>query len=558
MNIYEEFKDGKMVKGEYESNQYEDFGDKGRSYYKQQVPARYIDQGLEEYNETRLIRALPPIFDTKQVLNLLEKRPKYGSDEKDLPAHLREHAIYRLGTDCLFILRRYLDLYKAISIVIRRNYVNKRIMTPEFIKVINHNSDILRSNKKNKISYLKSISSNIEGGASGCTIIGISGGGKTTALNNILSTYPQCIVHVFKDEHSVSIFKQVTYIKIDCSHDGSLKSICGSFLIEMDRLLEMNYTEKHFKARASLDYLIALVAHVTQLHALGVLIIDEIQHLSNSRLNAEKVLNFFVTLQNVLKVPIIYCGTYKAIRKVLSQDYRQARRATGIAEIHWNNMKKDREYRVFIGKLWEYQWVKKKIPLTEELLDIFYEKTLGITDRIVKLFMAVQLEAIITRKEEISITLIKKIADTKMSLTKPMIDALRSGDKKKISLFDDLYSFNFDDLQFEFSKMISESEKRKSKYLDKEFLELQQKQEVEYKLCSYLMELGIDKSQASIFVDRTIEKHGYDKKLATLKNYAIGIYFNESNKEIIEDKSSIQSIGYKELKKEGLIKDDII
>lgn len=50
---------------------------------------------------------------------------------------------------------------------------------------------------------------------------------------------------------------------------------------------------------------------IANFHAIGLLIIDEIQHL-NIKPGADKMLNFFVTLVNVISLPVIMVGTPKA------------------------------------------------------------------------------------------------------------------------------------------------------------------------------------------------------------------------------------------------------
>lgn len=54
----------------------------------------------------------------------------------------------------------------------------------------------------------------------------------------------------------------------------------------------------------------ALMSQIANVHAIGVLVIDEIQHLSMSRSGGvEKMLNFFVTLVNVIGLPVVMVGT---------------------------------------------------------------------------------------------------------------------------------------------------------------------------------------------------------------------------------------------------------
>lgn len=38
-----------------------------------------------------------------------------------------------------------------------------------------------------------------------------------------------------------------------------------------------------------------------------------------------------------------------------------------------------------IQELWQFQWLKEYIPLTQELNDVFYNETAGIIDRVITL-----------------------------------------------------------------------------------------------------------------------------------------------------------------------------
>ena len=92
---------------------------------------------------------------------------------------------------------------------------------------------------------------------------------------------------------------------------------------------------------------------VAQKHALGMLVIDEIQHLANSKGKAGNALDFFVTLMNEIKLPIVTIGTYKAIKHVLAKEFTQARRSSGLGEVEFKNIKSGDEdiWDYFIGHL---------------------------------------------------------------------------------------------------------------------------------------------------------------------------------------------------------------
>src|SRR5262245_42655258 len=81
------------------------------------------------------------------------------------------------------------------------------------------------------------------------------------------------------------------------------------------------------------------MARVASLHCLGMLVIDEIQNLSEAKSGSSaRMLNFFVQLENTIGVPFILIGTPMAIQ-ALSGEFRQARRATEQGGVYWERMK---------------------------------------------------------------------------------------------------------------------------------------------------------------------------------------------------------------------------
>ena len=60
--------------------------------------------------------------------------------------------------------------------------------------------------------------------SSSFTLMGFSGIGKSTAIEKILLLYPQVLLH----ENPVNRL-QVVWLKLNCPHDGSLKTLCMDF-----------------------------------------------------------------------------------------------------------------------------------------------------------------------------------------------------------------------------------------------------------------------------------------------------------------------------------------
>src|SRR5699024_12509343 len=103
------------------------------------------------------------------------------------------------------------------------------------------------------------------------------------------------------------------------------------------------------------------------MYGIGVLVIDEIQHLLHSKNDQEEMLNFFVTLSNTVGIPTVLIGTSKA-QKLFKGNFRQARRAASDGAIIWDRMAENKEEWDFIlDTIWEYKCLKTFFRLTEEL-----------------------------------------------------------------------------------------------------------------------------------------------------------------------------------------------
>ena len=93
----------------------------------------------------------------------------------------------------------------------------------------------------------------------------------------------------------------------------------------------------------------------------------------------------------------------------------------------------------------------------------------GITDILIKLFVATQLRAISSGKEEISPALIKKVAKENFNFVRGMLNDLRSGNINKIGVYDDLMEINIDGfLNNELNKINMNSKIKEAKVLKKQ------------------------------------------------------------------------------------------
>ncbi|MBG1266646.1 ATP-binding protein [Nostoc sp. WHI] len=532
------------------------------------VIAKYIDQKLPEYNANPLIQALPPIFSAEEFAAKVTKIPFWDDQDRNLESHYRFHCVERLS--------RYFDpqaktieLQKLISVVIMTGYLSRNPLKPEYAsrsrQIYNAIED---GGGKNLENYV-----NLPTSASGLTLIGSSGIGKTTNFINILKLYPQVICH---PEYSVY---QIVWLQVECPK--TLKGLCTDIFAGIDKLLGTNLCRKFNPRYYSEDYLLAQLAQVAHTHHLGVLVIDEIQNLVNSTRSRAEILDFLVKLDNTIGIPVIRVGTNEAI-SILQGNFRNARRSTGEGSVIWERMINDEEWYFFMEGMWEYQWTKTPVPFSHEINEIFYNESQGIIDIAVKLYKMVQWKAISLRSEEIiTVDLIRQAAKDGLYLVEPMLDAIRSGDKERMMKYKDITPVDITQYK---QKCLYELESVDLKEIRRLAKKQQTQQKVSPKLNYVIIELlnlKIDAHKAKQCAEQVIFSSDEDSDIPSLvdKAYFLALGGGQINEKvvntstentklkpkyhendirlIVENAKKDKKSAYEYLKMAGIIKDPI-
>lgn len=395
--------------------------------------ASYREQQVPRYKGNPLIEALPDILSAEDATKLLAYYPPRDPHARELPAEIRLHLLL----DALHFfepLHFHIDYEQRISRLIRDGYVGRDPMAKDHWPDMDRRVESIL-----EAGGIPMCSSNVNGFA----MLGIPGVGKTTVNERVLLTYPQVINH--QSYHGRPFHRiQVVWLKITCPHDGSIKALCLQFFAEIDGLLQTTYYRDYAGGgRRTVDELVQAMARVAAMHCLGLLVIDEIQHLNQAKSGgAERMLNFFLQLMNTLGLPVVLVGTYAAMQ-ILNRELRQVRRSCGMGDFIWDRMANDEVFRMFAEALWRYQYTKIQVPLSKELNDVLYEESAGIVDFAVKLFLLAQVRAISSGKEEITSAIIRSVARDSLRLAQPALNAIRTGDMRAVATMSDLHPIDF-------------------------------------------------------------------------------------------------------------------
>ena len=501
------------------------------------VRAVYQDTGIPSYHGNPLIEALPPIPDRKQLIAGLSEAMELRPTEVYLDGQTRVHIIAQLLDGFFQPLARHIELESKISIMLRQGYVGRNIATGDLSAHLQNGYERIKSGDLKAFRF-----DHVESTAKSLVFIGCSGSGKTSSLNRILATYPQMIHH---PEHN---FTQIVFLKIDCPHDGALKSLCHNFFREIDSILGTDYVRRYGEKRHGVETMIALMSQLANTYAIGLLVIDEIQHLNvRASGGAEKMLNFFVTLVNEISVPVVMVGTPKA-RPVFETDLRSARRGAGFGSILWEPLRQPApeeninktEWGAFTKKLWRYQWLKKASDtISDDLRDLWFDLSQGIMDVVIKLFVLSQIRAVVTGTERITPNIMKKVYHDELKPIHPMMEALRSGDPSKIAQYSDLTIPDVDKKILELSALLESSKDQIRKSVQ------YNGNDQAIRLHNLLVDMGHESDLLEPLIQRAFEEHP-DIQLKDLMPIILEWYKSSEQVRPATEKQKIKSVKVKE------------
>jgi hypothetical protein len=405
-------------------------------FHGRQELAEYRPAAISLYRGNPLIQALPDILTPTQARKLMARYPEYAESDRQAAPELRIHQMHTALN--LFVpLPEHDSLEQRFSCLIRVGYAPRNPMQPGYWTDIGERVDSLKS--RSSITPRSS--------STGMSIIGTSGGGKTTSVETILQLYPQVIFHSqYEGRNFTSV--QLVWLKMSCPHNGSVRSLCVNFFSAIDELLGTNYYRTYTQTRGNtVDEMLPRMARVAATHHLGVLVIDELQHLNQSKSGGkEQMLNFFCELVNRIGLPVVFIGTFKAM-PILTDEFRQVRRGCGQGDFVWNRMTRGAKWNYFLETLWKYQYTAVPTMLTPELNEMLFDQTQGITDFAVKLYLLSQIRAIrVARRRQdeiITPAIVRSVAIDSLRTAQDTLNALRKNDHAELARFGDVHLLDF-------------------------------------------------------------------------------------------------------------------
>lgn len=410
------------------------------------VDASYKPANVPHFKGNPLIEALPQALEPDQALVAYSSTPAFSADQRDLSVAERMQMLKRLS-NFMVPLERHVGFTSELDSMLRNGYVGRAPATPEYVRRLQS----LYEARQSGFEQASCDDYDAEGQQLSLLLMGISGMGKTRLVKRWAARLPKVIYHP-----ELHVY-QIPVLHIELPSDGeSLTGFCNSVFRAIDKLVPgANYLDEFgMKGRPTVAKLIPRVERILHMHCVGMLICDEVQNLTNSGKTQNTVMTELVTLSNVLNLPIVFIGTNKS-EELFGLEFRKSRRVSGFGGEHWDRLKQatvqedgrvQSEWREFLEVLWQYQWTKNPVPLTEELLATLYWCSQGVLDTAIKMFAAMQARAILDGTEVLTKELMLDVYKRDFKLMHPMMDALRSDDPSQLAVYADIRPLSMDKL----------------------------------------------------------------------------------------------------------------
>lgn len=344
-------------------------------------------------NNIDLIAEMPEMLSGKELYEKLTDIPEYSDEIRQKSQTERLMALSTLY-DIYLPSEMSVEIYSKLYLALLRSLQKKGTQVAVQQSYQNHNAIIQRENR------------GIIGGSDSFSIVGCSGIGKSSAINQAISI----ITENKMIELEKPVIRIIPCLIVQCPWDASVKSMLLEILRKSDELLETDYYNNALRIRATTDVLIGVVAQVALQH-IGLLIIDEIQNCVTAK-GGKGLVAMLTQLINSSGISIGVIGTPDTL-SLFESAFQLARRSLGL---QYNALHNDEYFRGFCKLLFKYQYIKNDTEITPQIIDWLYEHSGGITSVVVSLIHDAQELAILTEHETLDNLMLNEAYEKRMKL----------------------------------------------------------------------------------------------------------------------------------------------
>ena len=353
-------------------------------------------------NSNKVIKQLPEMLSGENLINKMQVLPKYDRKFRE-NGSVTERLIKLSDLYNIYIPSQMsIEIYNKLYLGIVRSLQKKG----ETLTIKQYNSTYKTiQNIKNKIGDQNY--NGIMGGADSFTIIGTSGIGKSSTILRALN--------LIRANYMIEIEKPYTRILpcliVQCPFDSSVKGLLVEILRKVDEQLGTSY----FKSatignRTTTDMLIGSVSQICLNH-IGLLVVDEIQNVVNSR-NGKNLIGSLTQIINNSGISICMVGTPESER-FFEQAMQLARRSIGLK---YEELNYDSQFKNICTILFSYQYTKKYSEISDQIIESLYQYSGGNISVIISLIHDAQEISLMNGREILDLISLEEAYKKRLSM----------------------------------------------------------------------------------------------------------------------------------------------
>lgn len=401
-------------------------------------------QTVAGYLDNPLIDACGAIPDNAVLAKHLHRLPTVPGDMRNIPHHVRLHQAASLA-ELHIPTHEGIRVAATIDLLLRQSYVHRRPEDPETWR------RLYSGNEQQKESFSRPLVA---------AVFGISGTGKSRAIERALERYQQVVIH--EKFHAVAgPLKQVLWLKIDVPASGRAIDLAEQLMESLDNALGTSHFASALRSgRKNGPQMLRAWLQKASLHFLGVLVLDEVQNFfklptKTERISASKksermplrikedeALKFVLTLANTARIALVVAGTPDGMAAFSTRFSTSQRMTTGGFHTISIIESADEHYyaKYLFPTLCKYQWFEEKLASSDELRRLLFEKSAGVPRVLSNLWFFAQRCALERNAISMSINDIEIAERSFMSPLMPAIADLRSNDPRRLYEYEDMMS----------------------------------------------------------------------------------------------------------------------
>lgn len=353
-----------------------------------------------------MVKCMPQMLSGQELMEQMAEYPVYPADIRERGSAERLVALTDIY-DLYIPSQMSVEIYHKLYMGILRSLQKKESM------------QAVCQQYENRKGIRGKRCQGIIGGADSFTILGQSGIGKSSAVFRAIGLITEKEVLEMERPYC----RIAPCIVVQCPFDSSVKGLLLEILRRVDEVLDSHYYTQAVRARATTDMLIGSVSQVALNH-IGLLVVDEIQNVANSR-NGKSLVGMLTQLINNSGISICMVGTPESI-PFFEQALQLARRSLGL---QYGTMEFGKGFCEVCRRIFTYQYTKEGMELTETVLEWLYEHCGGNLSILVSIFHDAQETAILDGRDILDMEALETAYKTRMAMLHEYLGPC--GDKKK-------------------------------------------------------------------------------------------------------------------------------